>query len=41
MAVTSDKPLQVDRKARMQIPFQDLNLRPASVRVRDFDDVVT
>jgi glutamate synthase (NADPH/NADH) small chain len=24
----------------MQIPFRDLDLRPASVRIRDFDDVV-
>lgn len=40
MTATPDKPNQVDRKARMQIPFQDLDLRPAAVRVRDFEDVV-
>lgn len=40
MAVTSDKPLQVDRKARMKIPFQDLDLRRPEVRILDFDDVV-
>jgi len=40
MAATPAKPLQVDRKARMQIPFQDLELRPPDVRVCDFEDVV-
>ena len=40
MATTSDKPLQVDRKARMQIPFQDLELRSPTERIYDFDDVV-
>jgi glutamate synthase (NADPH) small chain len=40
MSAIPEKPLPVDRKARMQIPFQDLDLRPASVRVCDFDDVV-
>ena len=35
-----DKPLQVDRKARMQIPFQDLELRSPTERIYDFDDVV-
>ena len=40
MTATQDKPLQVDRKARMQIPFQDLDLRPPEVRVQDFEDVV-
>jgi glutamate synthase (NADPH/NADH) small chain len=40
MAATSDKPLQVDRKARMQIPFQDLELRSPTERIYDFDDVV-
>jgi glutamate synthase (NADPH/NADH) small chain len=37
---TSDKPLPVDRKARMQIPFQDLDLRSPTERIYDFDDVV-
>jgi glutamate synthase (NADPH/NADH) small chain len=37
---TPDKPLPVDRKARMQIPFQDLDLRPPTERIYDFDDVV-
>ena len=27
MTTTSENPVQVDRKARMQIPFQDLDLR--------------
>jgi len=40
MSTTPDKPLQIDRKARMAIPFQDLDLRPPDVRVCDFDDVV-
>jgi glutamate synthase (NADPH/NADH) small chain len=40
MVTTPDNPVQVDRKARMQIPFQDLDLRPASLRVLDFEDVV-
>jgi glutamate synthase (NADPH/NADH) small chain len=40
MTATTDKPIQVDRKARMQIPFQDLDLRSATIRVRDFEDVV-
>jgi glutamate synthase (NADPH/NADH) small chain len=35
-----DKPLEVDRKARMQIPFQDLELRSPTERIYDFDDVV-
>jgi glutamate synthase (NADPH/NADH) small chain len=37
---TPDKPLSVDRKARMQIPFQDLDLRSPMERIYDFDDVV-
>ncbi len=40
MTVTPHKPLQVDRKERMKIPFQDLDLRPPEVRICDFDDVV-
>ncbi|MGD8406940.1 MAG: hypothetical protein PVJ21_24995, partial [Anaerolineales bacterium] len=40
MTATSDQPLQVDRKARMKIPFRDLDLRPPEVRICDFDDVV-
>lgn len=40
MTVTSDKPLNIDRKARMQIPFQDLDLRPVEERIHDFEDVV-
>jgi glutamate synthase (NADPH) small chain len=31
---------KIDRKGRMQIPFQDLDLRPPEVRIRDFEDVV-
>ena len=30
----------IDRKGRMQIPFQDIDLRPPEVRIQDFDDVV-
>jgi glutamate synthase (NADPH/NADH) small chain len=40
MTANPDQNVQVDRKARMQIAFQDLDLRPASLRVCDFDDVV-
>ena len=40
MTATPNKPQQVDRKARMQIPFQDLDLRPPEVRICDFEDVV-
>jgi len=40
MTATPDKPLVIDRKARMQIPFHDLDLRPPEERVHDFDDVV-
>ena len=40
MTATPDQPLQVDRKARMQIPFVDLDLRPPEERIRDFNDVV-
>jgi glutamate synthase (NADPH/NADH) small chain len=40
MTPTPDKPTPVDRKERMKIPFQDLELRPAQMRVQDFDDVV-
>jgi glutamate synthase (NADPH/NADH) small chain len=40
MTATSHQPLQVDRKARMKIPFQDLDLRPPEARICDFEDVV-
>lgn len=40
MSVIPEKPIQVDRKERMSIPFQDLDLRPPEIRIRDFDDVV-
>ncbi len=40
MTTIPEKPLQVDRKERMGIPFQDLTLRPPDVRICDFDDVV-
>ena len=40
MTPTPETPAPVDRKERMKIPFQDLELRPAQVRVLDFDDVV-
>ena len=40
MTVNTDRHLNVDRKARMQIPFRDLDLRPAEVRICDFEDVV-
>ncbi len=40
MTATPDSPVQVDRKARMQIPFQDLDLRSPEERILDFDDVV-
>ena len=32
--------LAIDRKARMRIPSDDLDLRPAATRVCDFEDVV-
>lgn len=40
MTSTSEKPLQIDRKERMKIPFEDLELRPPEERVRDFDAVI-
>jgi glutamate synthase (NADPH/NADH) small chain len=40
MTDTPDNSLKVDRKARMQIPFQDLDLRSPDERILDFDDVV-
>lgn len=40
MTATPDIPPTTDRKARMQIPFQDLDLRPSEVRIQDFEDVV-
>jgi len=40
MTATPNKPIQVDRKERMKIPFQDLDLRPPEERILDFDDVV-
>ena len=33
-------PLKVDRKERMQISFQDLDLRSPAERIQDFEDVV-
>jgi glutamate synthase (NADPH/NADH) small chain len=38
-AIPSDF-LAIDRKARMRVPFQDLDIRPAEERICDFDDVV-
>ena len=38
--VTLDKPLSIDRKERMKMPFHDLDLRPPEERVYDFDDVI-
>ncbi len=38
-AISSDC-LAIDRKARLMVPYADLNLRPACERVRDFEDVV-
>jgi hypothetical protein len=32
--------LAIDRKARVNLPFFDLDLRPAHVRTCDFDEVV-
>ena len=32
--------LDIDRKARVNLPFYDLDLRPADIRTRDFDEVV-
>ena len=40
MTAVPDAPLKLDRKERMKIPFQDLDLRPPEERIRDFDDVV-
>jgi len=40
MSNTSDSPLVIDRKARMKIPFEDLDLRDPGERVFDFEDVV-
>jgi len=38
-AISSDF-LAIDRKARMRLPFQDLDHRPPEERICDFDDVV-
>jgi glutamate synthase (NADPH/NADH) small chain len=38
-AISSDC-LAIDRKARLRVPYLDINLRPAEVRVCDFEDVV-
>src|SRR5436853_7699443 len=32
--------LPIDRKARVNLPFYDLELRPAHIRTGDFDEVV-
>jgi hypothetical protein len=32
--------LAIDRKARVNLPFYDLDLRPAHIRTMDFDEVV-
>ena len=32
--------LPIDRKARVNLPFYDLDLRPAHIRTLDFDEVV-
>ncbi|MFC2064718.1 NAD(P)-dependent oxidoreductase [Chloroflexota bacterium] len=32
--------LEIDRKARVYIPYEDLDLRPATERICDFNDVV-
>src|ERR1051326_6973767 len=32
--------LDIDRKARVNLPFYDLDLRPADICTRDFDEVV-
>lgn len=38
-AIQSDT-LAIDRKARLRVPFVDVDLRPANERICDFDDVV-
>ena len=40
MQTVPSETLAIDRKARMKIPSADLKIRPAEVRVCDFDDVV-
>jgi len=40
MSAVQDAPLKVDRRERMQIPFQDLDLRSPDERIFDFEDVV-
>ena len=40
MADNSDTPMVIDRKARMKIPFEDLELRDPGERIFDFEDVV-
>ena len=38
-SIPSDS-LAIDRKARVNLPFYDLDLRPAHIRTLDFDEVV-
>lgn len=38
-AIQSDT-LEIDRKARLRVPYIDLDLRPADERICDFEDVV-
>ncbi len=40
MTATPNQAAPLDRKERMKIPFQDLDLRPPDVRILDFEDVV-
>jgi glutamate synthase (NADPH/NADH) small chain len=40
MTTTPDTSQKIDRKERMKIPFQDLELRPPEERILDFDDAV-
>jgi len=40
MPNSTREPRQLDRKARMKIPFTPLGLRPANERIQDFEDIV-
>src|SRR5688572_7818625 len=40
MQLIPSETLTIDRKARANMPFYDLELRPPEVRTCDFDDVV-
>lgn len=37
MATASDQKIEIDRKARMKIPYEDLQARPPAERIQDFE----